>query len=404
MSVTRRHSALQHLSAPPCALASCVLLLCMMAYVPPARAQEVKTIQLSKGSGSALSFHGQTNGRLRTFPSDSEARGIVRSILAAMGLPLRFEVRAAAVGNAAAILQKDGSRLILYNTLFIDEIHARTGRYWSLISIMAHELGHHLAFHLAKQVADHEAELEADYFSGYILAKMGAGKEDALSAMNEIAADAPTKAHPGKKERLQAIAAGWKNGNAGQSAAPGVALASVPRTPGPATLLMSRGLTHRASPRKDADACADNLGTLYCVSSYLPTSGINHSDYGPASLFDNSDRTAWVEGRTATRDDGIGEWVLIDWQRERRVRALTIKNGYWKSEKLFNANGRVSQLRARFSTGHTVKLDLRDVAKAQKIALKAPVAATWMQLEILGAKRGAKYSDTAITNISVQFE
>jgi hypothetical protein len=404
MSVTSRHSAPQYSFPALHGLALSGLLFCLLVGVSSARAQEVKTIQLSKGSGSAFSFHGQTNGRLRTFQSDSEARGVVRSVLAAMGLPLRFEVRAAAVGNAAAVLQKDGSRLILYNTLFIDEIKARTGRYWSLISIMAHEIGHHLAFHLAKQVEDHEAELEADYFSGYILAKMGAGKEDALSAMNEIAAEAATKTHPAKNERLQAIAAGWKNGKAGQNAAPGVALASVPRTPAPATLSTSRGLTHRASPRKEADACADNLGTLYCVSSYLPTSGINRSDYGPASLFDNSDLTAWVEGRTASRDDGIGEWVLIDWQRERRVRGLTIRNGYWKSKKLFKANGRVSQLRARFSTGRTVNINVRDIARQQRVAFNSPVAATWVQLEILGAKRGTKYSDTAINHVSVEFE
>ena len=369
-----------------------------------AAAQEVKTIQLGRKAGSAFSFHGETNGRLRTFSSDSEARGIVRSILAAMGLPLRFEVRASAVGNAAAILQPDGTRLILYNTLFIDEIRARTGRYWSLISIMAHEIGHHLAFHLAKHIEDHEAELEADYFSGYILAKMGASKEDALSAMNELAADEPTKTHPGRKERLQAIAAGWKNGREGVRVKPDQALAGLARVPAPTTIRSSRGLRHRDSPRDTADACADNLGVFYCVSSYLPTSGINRSDYGPASLFDDSDRTAWVEGRTARRDDGIGEWILLDWQRERRVKGFTLKNGYWKSKRLFAANGRVTKLRARFSNGRSVDMALRDNARRQTISLKKPETATWVQFEILTARRGTKYSDTAITELRPRFE
>jgi len=369
-----------------------------------AQAQQVKTIQLGKKSGSAFSFHGETNGRLRTFSSDNEARGVVKSVLAAMGLPLRFEVRAAAVGNAAAILQPDGTRLILYNTLFIDEIRARTGRYWSLISIMAHEIGHHLAFHLAKHIEDHEAELEADYFSGYILAKMGSGKADALAAMRELAADEATKTHPGRKERLQAIAAGWKNGREGVNAKPDVALSSVSRVAAPTTIKSSRGLTHRASPRQSADACADNLGTFYCVSSYLPTSGINRSDYGPASLFDGSDKTAWVEGRTARRDDGIGEWILLDWQRERRIHGFTLKNGYWKSKRLFAANGRVTRLRARFSSGRTIEIALRDNARQQSVSLAKPEPATWVQLEILKAQRGAKYSDTAITELQPRFE
>ncbi|MGI9477176.1 MAG: NADase-type glycan-binding domain-containing protein [Hyphomicrobiaceae bacterium] len=387
--------------ATPILIAGAALLI---AQGPGVQAQQVKTIRLGKNAGGALSFHGTTNGRLRTFASDNEARGVVRSVLAAMGLPLRFEVRAAAVGNAAAILQPDGTRLILYNTLFIDEIQARTGRYWSLISIMAHEIGHHLAFHLAKHIEDHEAELEADYFSGYILAKMGASKDDALAAMNELAADAPTKTHPGRKERLQAIAAGWKNGREGVTAKPVEALSSVPRVAAPKTVKSSRGLTHRASPRANADACADNLGTFYCVSSYLPTSGVNRSDYGPASLFDGSDRTAWVEGRTARRDDGIGEWILLDWQRERRIRGFTLKNGYWKSKRLFAANGRVTRLRARFSSGRTVEIALRDSARQQSVALRKPEPATWVQLEILKAKRGTKYSDTAITELQPRFD
>lgn len=390
------------LSVAPLAVVASALLFGVQ--VCRAQAQQVKTIQLGKKAGSAFSFHGTTNGRLRTFASDNEARGIVKSVLAAMGLPLRFEVRAAAVGNAAAILQPDGTRLILYNTLFIDEIQARTGRYWSLISIMAHEIGHHLAFHLAKHIEDHEAELEADYFSGYILAKMGSSKEDALAAMNELAADEPTKTHPGRKERLQAIAAGWKNGRSGVTAKPGVALSSVPRVAAPTTIRSSRGLIHRASPRQSADACADNLGTFYCVSSYLPTSGINRSDYGPASLFDGSDRTAWVEGRTAKRDDGIGEWILLDWQRERRIRGFTLKNGYWKSKRLFAANGRVMKLRARFSSGRTIEIALRDNARQQSIAFGKPEPATWVQLEILKAKRGIKYSDTAITELQPRFD
>lgn len=391
------------ISNAPCALRGLAAIF-LITLAATAKAQEVKTIQLGNKAGSAFSFHGVTNGRLRTFSSDSEARGVVKSVLAAMGLPLRFEVRAAAVGNAAAILQPDGTRLILYNTLFIDEIRARTGRYWALISIMAHEIGHHLAFHLAKHIEDHEAELEADYFSGYILAKMGASKDDALAAMNEIAAEEPTKTHPARKERLQAIAAGWKNGRAGQNAEPNQALASLPRQPSTPTFKTARGLTHRASPRDSADACADNLGTLYCVSSYLPTSGVNRSDYGPASLFDNSDRSAWVEGRTASRDDGIGEWILLDWQSERRVRGFRIKNGYLKSKRHFEMNGRVLKLRARFSTGRTAELTLRDSDRAQEIRLPNTEAATWVQLEILRARRGSKYSDTAITQLDVRFD
>ncbi len=369
-----------------------------------ARAQEVKTIKLGKGKGSAYSFHGLTNGRLRTFSSDAEAEGVVKQVLAGMGLPLRFEVRAAAVGNAAAIVEANGKRSILYNTIFMDEIQARTGRYWSLISIMAHEIGHHLAFHLDENIEDHEAELEADYFSGYILAKMGATMNDALAAMRELAGEEATKTHPGKKERLQAIAAGFKNASKGQQAAPNQALASLQRQPGPSALSTVRGFQHQASPRESADACADRLGLLYCVSSYLPTSGVNRSDYGPAGLFDQSDQTAWVEGRTARRDDGVGEWILLDWQQERLVSGITLKNGYLKSARLWQANGRVARLRLRFSNGRSVDVDVHDSDRAQDITFDQPEKATWVQLEILKATRGTKYSDTAINELDVRFQ
>lgn len=367
-------------------------------------AQEVKTIKLGKGKGSAYSFHGLTNGRLRTFSSDAEAEGVVKQVLASMGLPLRFDVRAAAVGNAAAIVEGNGKRSILYNTIFMDEIQARTGRYWSLISIMAHEIGHHLAFHLDENIEDHEAELEADYFSGYILAKMGATMDDALSAMRELAGEEATKTHPGKKERLQAIAAGFKNASKGQQATPNQALASLQRQPEPSALSTVRGFQHQASPRESADACADRLGLLYCVSSYLPTSGVNRSDYGPASLFDQSNLTAWVEGRTARRDDGIGEWILLDWQQERLVNGITLKNGYWKSARLWQANGRVTRLRLRFSSGRSVDVDVHDSDRAQDITFDRPEKAMWVQLEILKAKRGTKYSDTAINELDVRFQ
>ncbi|MFT5507679.1 MAG: hypothetical protein ACI89J_000747, partial [Hyphomicrobiaceae bacterium] len=100
----------------------------------------------------------------------------------------------------------------------------------------------------------------------------------------------------------------------------------------------------------------------------------------------------------------VGEWILLDWQRERRVKALILKNGYLKSNRLFKANGRVTQLRASFSNGETINIDLQDSTRQQTLSLPKPQTATWVQLEILKAKRGAKYSDTAVTELGLRFE
>ena len=373
--------------------------ICTISFLTTAPAQTVKSVDLSS-NGNAFSFHGQITGKLRTFASDADAKQIVQRLMASMGLPLRMEIRAAAISNAAAVLQKDGSRLILYNTIFMDKIKTRTGRYWSLISIMAHEIGHHLAFHLQKHVDDHDAELEADYFSGYILSKQGASLDDALAAMREIASETPTKSHPGRADRLQAIAAGWKNATTGQQARPTEVARRAPE-PTPRQQIPSTTTRHASSPRTSAKACAEQRGILYCASSYLPTHGTNKSNYGPESLADDDDRTAWVEGRSGT---GIGEWILLDWGNEKRVTALTFKNGYAKTSRLFRRNGRVRQVRLRFSDGNMVTAAIDDTSDRQTIRLNKTTTAKWVQVEIMDARRGEKYADTAINEVRPVFE
>ena len=119
------------------------------------------------------------------------------------------------VANAAAFLDDTGARVIAYNVLFMDEVKQKTGRYWSLISVMAHEVGHHLNFHtyvkgMPPPEESRKDELEADYFSGHALARLGASLDDALAAMRAISPVDETSSHPGREARLQAIALGWK--------------------------------------------------------------------------------------------------------------------------------------------------------------------------------------------------
>jgi hypothetical protein len=182
-----------------------------------ASAQFVQDLEVGK---SAHAFHGGISGNIKTFQSDKEAVDVVRGIMTSMGLPLRFEVRAGAVPNASAILTNDGQRLIVYNVIFMEEIRSKTGEYWSLISIMAHEIGHHLSFHMSSQIDDHVAELEADYFSGFVLGKLGAKLDQALAAMRELSSPLPSKTHPKRDDRLQSIAVGWKSATANRQPNP----------------------------------------------------------------------------------------------------------------------------------------------------------------------------------------
>jgi hypothetical protein len=88
---------------------------------------------------------------------------------------------------------------------------ARTN--WAMVQTLAHEVGHHLSFHEGGYsydiAANHGQELEADYFSGYILARMGASLQDATSSDRAI--EQPASAtHPSSAQRIAVISQGWR--------------------------------------------------------------------------------------------------------------------------------------------------------------------------------------------------
>jgi hypothetical protein len=159
----------------------------------------------------SCSFSGETiNGDLYEFKSSNEANLVVRRIMEAVGLKPRFELKAANINNAAAVIHNN-KRYILYSQNFISKIEGATRTDWAAISILAHEIGHHLNGHTLEQGGSrHSSELEADEFSGFVLRKMGAGLPEAQAAMRVLADEEESYTHPGKSARLEAIAVGWK--------------------------------------------------------------------------------------------------------------------------------------------------------------------------------------------------
>lgn len=158
-------------------------------------------------------YGGEISSEIITFSSSSDAKSIINSIVSVIGLRQNFEVRAADVPNAAAVIYRN-KRMILYNPKFINAINSATGNDWAGISILAHEIGHHLNGHtLSESGSRPDIELEADEFSGFVLRKMGARLEEAQSAMSVAASIKASHTHPAKKDRLRAIASGWNNAN-----------------------------------------------------------------------------------------------------------------------------------------------------------------------------------------------
>lgn len=139
----------------------------------------------------------------------ADAVAIVGKIVEASGLAKNFEIGVAPVPNAAAVIV-GGSRRVLYNPDFLDRLAGMAASKWAPISVLAHEIGHHLNGHTIGSGGSRPAlELEADKFSGFILQRLGASLKDATVTIETLAPQADTRTHPGRAQRLEAIAEGW---------------------------------------------------------------------------------------------------------------------------------------------------------------------------------------------------
>lgn len=120
-----------------------------------------------------------------------------------------YELKKANVLNIETKLTHK-KRVILYNPTFITDLNNASKNNWSVIALLAHEIGHHVKGHTShKGGSKPQLELEADEFAGYILNKLGATVEQSQNVMYFIASTTASKTHPSRKERLLAIEKGW---------------------------------------------------------------------------------------------------------------------------------------------------------------------------------------------------
>ena len=139
-----------------------------------------------------------------------QARRIIQTIVGVVGLKSNFEIQAAKIPNAAAVVF-NGKRYILYNPQFILLLNKAAGKHWPSIAILAHEIGHHLNGHtLTKDGSLPQTELDADEFSGFVLQKMGATLQDAQLAIKIAGNTRATHTHPARADRLIAVENGWQ--------------------------------------------------------------------------------------------------------------------------------------------------------------------------------------------------
>jgi hypothetical protein len=141
----------------------------------------------------------------------------------------------------------------------------------------------------------------------------------------------------------------------------------------------------------------------YCVSSVHPYDPVVHRyKYGPESLFDRALDTAWVEG---VPGNGIGQWVVIEFDSLRLVNAIEINNGYNKDTDIFEKNNRVRELKVEYSERARNSVILNDTGSTQAIVLpnQRPLRAYWIKFTIESVYRGKKieWEDTAISELHV---
>lgn len=144
------------------------------------------------------------------FASVYEARDYIYAMRDSIRWNENFRVQEQnGINNAYATIQ-NGQRWIVYDNQFLEKIDYVTGSKWSSISVLAHEMGHHYRNHVVDgKGSTPPKELEADFFSGYIMARLGASLDEAKAAMQKIASDQGSSSHPPKTERLTAITQGW---------------------------------------------------------------------------------------------------------------------------------------------------------------------------------------------------
>ena len=219
------------------------------AVAKPSKAQLVAelaaTLQACSYDGSPLAFSPPDLSK-----GGGSGKQVVAEIMKHTGLPANFVVVEGKVPNAAAVIMQGPDqvprRVIAYNPAFMGQvIEATKSNNWAPVSIMAHEIGHHLSGHtIVPGGSQPPIELESDKFSGFVLYKMGAPLADAQRAIATLIPEKDGETHPGRRKRLAAIEAGWKEacelqgGGAqcagGQPARTAVAAAPTATPPAPA--------------------------------------------------------------------------------------------------------------------------------------------------------------------------
>lgn len=181
-------------------------------------AQNINAQKLDYGNDlSAIKICNAIQGN--NFLSESEADSALDKILNVIGASKRFVLQSCNNINNAVALTFNGVRYIMYDPEFMSGL--RYSNDWYNMFVLAHEVGHHINGHTVDALVvsgksplplhtSRQQELEADEFAGFVLGRLGANLDQALSAVNNFSdGDDSYSTHPRRSKRITAVKKGF---------------------------------------------------------------------------------------------------------------------------------------------------------------------------------------------------
>ena len=146
------------------------------------------------------------------------------------------------------------------------------------------------------------------------------------------------------------------------------------------------------------------IGWSLEATSTLPDQGSN--TYKPDNMDDDDRKTAWVEGQS---DYGIGSRIIITFNDVEGVKgvpfdAISITNGYAKSQSSWEANSRVKLFKVYLNGQAQFFIKLKDSIYPQWVYWSRDFiigAGDQVEFEIVDVYPGTKWKDTAISDLSL---
>ena len=138
--------------------------------------------------------------------------------------------------------------------------------------------------------------------------------------------------------------------------------------------------------------------TTATASSTLGTDGVN--TYDPENVLDGNPSTCWAEGVNSV---GVGESITLSGDGEQLFSGFRIRNGYQKSEAIYNNNARATELEVQVDGKKvmTVTPTSNNFNRIDEYSLPKPTAGTSITFVIKKAAVGDRYEDTSISEIVV---